>query len=97
MGMPLLKTIKHLFEKHVLLSEMGGEFVHVRVWRLALEPQLGVGAYDVLDAVGVKQHQGEVLKLAVHWDGLILLCCPTHVNTILRLTLGNDTWRGSGD
>jgi hypothetical protein len=90
MGMPLLEPLEHLVKENVLLPEARGELVHVRVGRLALEPQLGVGAYDVLDAVGVKQHQGEVLKLAVHGDRLVLLRRTADVNAVLRLTLGDD-------
>ena len=92
MGMPLLEPLKHLVKEHVLLPEARGELVHVRVGRLALEPQLGVGAYDVLDAVRVEQHEGEVLELAVHRDRLVLLRRTTDVNAVLRLTLGNDAW-----
>ena len=90
MGVPLLEPLEHLVKEHVLLPEARGELVHVRVGRLALEPQLGVGAYDVLDAVGVKQHQSEVLKLAVHGERLILLGRAAHVDAVLRLALGDD-------
>jgi hypothetical protein len=41
--------------------------------------------------VGVKQHQGEVLKLAVHGERLVLLGRAAHVDAVLRLTLGDDT------
>jgi hypothetical protein len=56
MGVSLLKTLKHLFKQHILLPETRSELIHIRVWWLTLKPQLGVGANDMLNAVGEKQH-----------------------------------------
>jgi hypothetical protein len=46
----------------------------------------------VLYSVGVEQHQSEVLKLAMHWDCLVLLRRAANVDAILRLTLGDDAY-----
>ncbi len=90
--MPLLETREHLFKERVLLPELGGELIHVRVRRLALEPQLGVGADHVLNAMGVEEHEGEILELAVHRDRLVLLRRARDVDAVLRLALGDDAW-----
>ena len=92
MRVPLLEPLEHLVEERVLLPEPGRELVHVRVGRLALEPQLGVGADHVLDTVGVEEHQRKVLELAVHGDRLVLLRRARHVDAVLRLALGDDAW-----
>ncbi len=90
--MTLLEPLEHLLKERVLLPELVRELVHVRVGRLALEPQFGVGAYHVLDSVGVKEHEGEVLKLAVHRDRLVLLRRAAHIDAVLCLALGDDAW-----
>jgi hypothetical protein len=64
MRIPLLKPLEHLLKERILLPEFGGELVHVGVRWLALKPQLGESADDVLDPVREEEHEGEVLELA---------------------------------
>jgi len=92
MRVPLLEALKHLFKQHVLLPEARRQIGHVRVGRLALEPQLRVRADDVLDPMRVEEHQHKVLELAVHGERLILLGRAAHVDAVLRLALGDDAW-----
>ena len=89
-GIPLDKTVVHLAKQLVLVLEGGGEAVHVGVGGLAVEPGLGVGADDVLDAAAVEAHEDKVLELGVDGDGLILLGRAAHVDAVLRLALGDD-------
>jgi hypothetical protein len=90
MRIPLLKPLKHLLKQRILLPELGRELVHVGVRRLALEPQLGESADDVLDPVREEEHEGEVLELAVHRDRLVLLRRARDIDAVLRLALGDD-------
>jgi hypothetical protein len=91
-GKPLEKAVVHLAEELVLLLKQGRELVHVGVRGLALEPGLGVGADDVLDAAAVEAHEDKVLEFGVHRDRLVLLGRAAHIDTVLRLAVGDDAY-----
>ena len=92
MRMALDKPVVHLAKELVLVLERGGEAVHVGVGGLAVEPRLGVGADDVLDAAAVEAHEDKVLELGMHGDGLVLLGRAAHIDTVLRLAVGDDAY-----
>ena len=85
------KPIVHLAKQLVLLLEARGELRHVGVRGLVLEPDLRVRPDDVLDPTAEEAHEHKVLEFGVHGDGLVLLRRATHVNAILRLTVGDHT------
>ena len=97
MRVTLGEPIVHLVEELGLVLEPLGELAHVGLRGLRLEPELGVRADHVLDAVGVEQHEHEVRELGVHREGLVLLCRARDVDAVLRLALGDKTRRPARD
>ena len=94
-GVAFHKTVEHLAKQLVLLLKSRRELRHVRVRGLVLQPDLGVRAHDMLDAAAVEAHEDKVLKLGVHRDRLILLGRAAHIDTILRLAVGDDAWENN--
>jgi len=87
---PLHEPLVHLCKQIRLLLKLGRQLVHVRVLRLALQPDLRVRADHVLESAAVEAHEHKVLKLGVHRDRLVVLGRAAHIDAVLRLAVGDD-------